>query len=192
LHGAHQKLDPGHSHTDDSGRLITLSSEVISVVEKAKTITTKEKTGELKSQRQKDQLNAALENKEHHSHTRAISSIASWKDGFADESHMYKKHKTHKIVHNTEETFAQQFFNFMRKNPQYVVQVPIPEINLNLSAIVQPFALSSASSATNRDKDNYPMDGINDPTPCTLLYVKGRTSRSIKVAEATVMPSRIL
>jgi hypothetical protein len=69
LHSAHQKLDPGHSHTDDSGRLITLSSEVISVVEKAKTITTKEKTGELKSQRQKDQLNAALENKEHHSHT---------------------------------------------------------------------------------------------------------------------------
>jgi hypothetical protein len=105
---------------------------------------------------------------------------------------MYKKHKTHEIAHNTEETFAQQFFNFMRKNPQYVVQVPIPEINLNLSAIVQPFALSSASSATNRDKDNYPMDGINDPTPCTLLYVKGRTSRSIKVAEATVMPSRIL
>jgi hypothetical protein len=31
----------GHSHTDDSGRLITSSSEVTSVVEKAKTLTTK-------------------------------------------------------------------------------------------------------------------------------------------------------
>jgi hypothetical protein len=45
---------------------------------------------------------------------------------------MYKKRKTREIVHNAEETFAQQFFNFMRKTPQYVVQVPILEMNLNL------------------------------------------------------------
>jgi hypothetical protein len=72
------------------------------------------------------------------------------------------------------------------------VQVAILEINLNLSASVQPFALSSAGSAPNRDKYNYHVDDINDPTPCTLMYVKGRTSRIIEVAEATVMPSRIL
>jgi hypothetical protein len=35
------------------------------------------------------------------------------------------------------------------------------------------------------------VDGIKDPTPCTLKFIKGRTSRTIKVAEATVMPSRI-
>jgi hypothetical protein len=34
---------------------------------------------------------------------------------------LYKKRKTHEIVHNIEETFVQQFFNFMRKNPQYIV-----------------------------------------------------------------------
>jgi hypothetical protein len=45
------------------------------------------------------------------------SSIASWTEGFADESLMYKKRKTKEIVHNVEETFTQQFFNFMRKNP---------------------------------------------------------------------------
>jgi hypothetical protein len=110
-----------------------------------------------------------------------------------DESHLYKKRKTQEIVHNTEETFAQQFFNFMRKNSQYVVQMPSPEINLNLNATLQqPLALSSASSAPNRDKDKYPVDDIKDPTPCTLMYVKGRTSRTIEVAEVTVMPSRIL
>jgi hypothetical protein len=81
----------------------------------------------------------------------------------------------------------------MRKNPQYVVQMPIPEINVDLGAIVQqPFAPSSAGSTPNRDKEKYPMDDIKDPTPCTLMYVKGRTSRIIKVAEATMMPSRIL
>jgi hypothetical protein len=64
--------------------------------------------------------------------------------------------------------------------------MPILEINLNLGASVQPFAPSSAGSAPNRDKDKYPVDDIKDPTPCTIMYVKGRTSRTIKVAEATV------
>jgi hypothetical protein len=71
--------------------------------------------------------------------------------------------------------------------------MPSPEINLDLSATVQqPFSLSSAGSAPNRDKDRYPMDDIKDPTPCALMYVKGRTSRTIEVAEATMMPSCIL
>jgi hypothetical protein len=87
------------------------------VDEKAKTLTGKERTSEFKSQRERDQLSAALENEEYRGHTQAISSIASWKDGFADESHMYKKHKSHEIAHNAKETFAQQFFNFMRKKP---------------------------------------------------------------------------
>jgi hypothetical protein len=71
--------------------------------------------------------------------------------------------------------------------------MPSSEINLDLGATIQqPFAPSSAGSAPNRDKDKYPVDDIKDPTPCTLMYVKGRTSRTIKVAKATVMPSRIL
>jgi hypothetical protein len=71
--------------------------------------------------------------------------------------------------------------------------MPSPEINLDLSATVQqPFAPNSADPAPNRDKDKYPMDDIKDPTPFTLMYVKGRTSRTIKVVEATVIPSRKL
>jgi hypothetical protein len=107
----------GRSCTDDSGWLITSSSEVTNLVEKVKTLAAKEKSGEFKSQQERDQLSTALKNEEHHGHTQAISSIASWKEGFEDESHMYKKRKTHEIAHNAEETFAQQFFNFMRKDP---------------------------------------------------------------------------
>jgi hypothetical protein len=69
------------------------------------------------------------------------------------------------------------------------VQIPILEINLDLDVTFQPFALSSAASAPNKDKYNYPVDDIKNPTHCTLMYVKGRTSRTIKVAEATKMPS---
>jgi hypothetical protein len=36
------------------------------------------------------------------------------------------------------------------------------------------------------------MDDIKYPTRCTLMCVKGRTSRIIDVAKSTVMPSRIL
>jgi hypothetical protein len=59
------------------------------MIEKAKTPTAKEKTSEFMSQWERDQLSVALENEEHHGHrTRAISSIASWKEGFVDESHL--------------------------------------------------------------------------------------------------------
>jgi hypothetical protein len=87
--------------------LIVSNSEVTNVVEKAKTLTTKEKTDEFKSQRERDQLSAALENEEHRGRTRGISVIASWKEGFANESHRYKKRKTQEIAHNAEEAFAQ-------------------------------------------------------------------------------------
>jgi hypothetical protein len=62
------------------------------VIENAKDLVTKEKTSEFKPQRQKDQLSAALETEEHRGHPRTISSIASWKEGFAEDIHMYKKH----------------------------------------------------------------------------------------------------
>jgi hypothetical protein len=64
------------------------------VVEKAKTLTAKEKTSEFKSQWERDQLSVALENEEHRGHTRAISSIALWKEGFVNKSHLYEKRKT--------------------------------------------------------------------------------------------------
>jgi hypothetical protein len=59
----------GHSCTDDSGRLITSSFKVTSVVEKPKTLFAKEKTSEFKSQWERDQLSTALENEEHRGHT---------------------------------------------------------------------------------------------------------------------------
>jgi hypothetical protein len=36
------------------------------------------------------------------------------------------------------------------------------------------------------------VNGINEPTPCRLVYVKGRTLRTIEVADAIVMATRIM
>jgi hypothetical protein len=38
----------------------------------------------------------------------------------------------------------------------------------------------------------YPMDDINEPTSCTLPYVKGRMLRTIEVDDAIVMATRIM
>jgi hypothetical protein len=79
-------------------------------------------------------LSAALETKEHQYRTRAISSIASWKEGFVEDIHMYKKRGRHDIdaeSTNNGEQFATQFFNFMRKHLDIIIsQVSVPQINL--------------------------------------------------------------
>jgi hypothetical protein len=144
-------------------------------------------------QRQKDQLGIALETKEHQGCTQAVSSIASWKEGFAEDIHMYKKRGRHDIDANNEEQFVTQFNNFMRKHPDIVIShVSIPQINLDIDTtppLVVP-APSSAGSTLNQQK--YHVDDINEPTSCTLLYVKGWTLRTIEDADAIVMATRIM
>jgi hypothetical protein len=75
----------------------------------------------------------------------------------------------------------------MRKHPDIVIsQVSFLQINLDIgTAPSPPPASSSVDSAPNHQK--YPMDDINEPTPCTLLYVKGRPLRTIEVVDAIVM-----
>jgi hypothetical protein len=119
--------------------------------------------------------------------------MASWKEGFTEDIHMYKKHGRQDIATNNEEQFATQFYNFMRKHLDIVIsQVSIPQINLDISTalplVVQ--APSSADSAPYQQK--YHVDDINEPTTCTLLYVKGRALRIIEVADAIGMTTRIM
>jgi hypothetical protein len=57
------------------------------------------------------------------------------------------------------------------------------------SPLVVP-TLSSAGSTPDQQK--YRVDDINEPTPCTLLYVKGRTLKTIEVVDAIVMVTRIM
>jgi hypothetical protein len=108
---------------------------------------------------------------------------------------MYKKHARHDIEAesaNNREQFATQSYNFMREHPDIVIsQVSIPQINLDIStAPLPPVALSSASFTPYHQK--YNKDKINEPTPCTPLYVKGRTLWTIEFADTIVMATRIM
>jgi hypothetical protein len=97
---------------------------------------------------------------------------------------MHKKHGRHDIDANNEQQFATQFYNFMRKQPDIVIsQVSVPQINLDIGTALPPVV-----SAPQK----YPVDDINEPTPCTLLYVKGKTLRTFEIADGIVMATRIM
>jgi hypothetical protein len=162
------------------------------VIENAKDIITKEKASKFKSQRQKHQLNAAIETQEHRGCTRAISSIVSWKEGFVEDIRMYKKRERHdkytEPTNNDEEQFATQFFNFMWKHPDIIIShVSIPKLNLDIDTRFTP---SNVGSAPDNQKDH--VNAIKDPTPCTLLYVNGRKLRTTEVLDTIVMYGHIM
>jgi hypothetical protein len=76
----------------------------------------------------------------------------------------------------------------MRKHPDIVIsKLSIPQINLDISTGFTPRSVGSTP-----DHQKYLIDDINEPTPCTLLYVKGRTLRAIEVADAIVMTTPIM
>jgi hypothetical protein len=166
------------------------------VIENTKDLITKEKIDEFKSQRQKDQLSIAVETKEHQGHTQVVSSIASWKEGFTEDIHMYKKRGSHNIdvvSANNKEQFATQFYNFMRKCLDIIIsQLSVPQINLDIGTAVPRAMLAPSSAGSAPDHQKYPMNDINEPTPCSLLYVKGRTLRTIEVPDTIVMTTRIM
>jgi hypothetical protein len=59
-------------------------------------------------------------------------------------------------------------------------------------AIWKSALLHSTSASSAPDNKKYPVGDINQPTPCTLLYVKGRMLRTIEVAGTIVMATRIM
>jgi hypothetical protein len=71
----------------------------------------------------------------------------------------------------------------MRKHLDIIInQVSVPQINLDIGI---GFTLSSVGSTPDHQK--YHVDDINEPTPCTLLYVKDKRLRTIEVVDAIVI-----
>jgi hypothetical protein len=109
---------------------------------------------------------------------------------------MYKKCGRHDVKVeslNNEEQLGSQFFNFMTKHPKLVIsQVCVPQINLEVSTAMPQVVLAPSSVGSALNNQKYHVDDINEPTPCALLYFKGRTSGIIKVADAIVMATHIM
>jgi hypothetical protein len=70
--------------------------------------------------------------------------------------------------------------------------VSIPQINLDVGTDPPRVVPAPSSAGSALDHQKYPVDDINEPTHCTLLYVKGKTLRNIEVADTIMMPTRIM
>jgi hypothetical protein len=68
----------------------------------------------------------------------------------------------------------------------------VPQINLEVDTATPQVVLALSSAGSTPDNQKYPMDDINEPTPYTLLYVKGRTLRTIEVADGIAMATLIM
>jgi hypothetical protein len=81
----------------------------------------------------------------------------------------------------------------MRKHPELIIsQVSIPQINLEVGTAMHQVVPAQSTVGSTPDNQKYPVDDINEPTPCTLLCVKGRMLRTIKVVDAIMMATRIM
>jgi hypothetical protein len=81
----------------------------------------------------------------------------------------------------------------MRKHPDIVIsQVSVPQIKLDIGTALPQAVTAPSSAGSTPDHQKYPVDDINEHTPWTLLYVKGRTLRTIDVADAIVMATGIM
>jgi hypothetical protein len=80
----------------EDGTLVYKKVEVVVVIEKALQVTAKQRLGLFKSDRENDQLNAALGNLEHTGCIRGMGSQMSWKHGFPKDSTRYEKHDRYK------------------------------------------------------------------------------------------------
>jgi hypothetical protein len=106
---------------------------------------------------------------------------------------MYKKHGRHDIDANNKDQFATQFYNFMRKHPHIIIsQVSIPQIILDIGTAQHPVVLPPSNTGSAPDQHKYHVDDIIEPTPCTVLYCKGRTLRTIEFVDAIVMATCIM
>jgi hypothetical protein len=70
--------------------------------------------------------------------------------------------------------------------------VSVPQINLDISTTTPRVVLAQSSAGSAPVHQKYHVDDINEPTPCRLLYVKGRTLRTIEVADAIVIATHIM
>jgi hypothetical protein len=84
------------SNLTEDGTLVYKKKEVTTVQKNALQVAVNQRMGLFQSDRENDQLNAALGNPEHTGRIRGIGSQMSWKHGFLKDSTNYEKRDRYK------------------------------------------------------------------------------------------------
>jgi hypothetical protein len=135
--------------------------------------------------REKDELTVALGNPEHTGRTRGLRKRMSWKHGFIEDSHMYKKHGRDResdlalqVKALVEKALVEKGLSTME--PRTLMR-PSRELVVVGSPPVVPSNQGSTAIGTT-------IDGIRAPTSCTLVVPMGRQNVIIEVATGVAHP----
>jgi hypothetical protein len=160
------------SNLTEDGTLVYKKKEVVAVQEKIVQVAAKQRPSLFQSDRENDQLNAALDNPEHTGRIHGIGSQIPWKHGFLKDSTSYKKRDRYKktLKEKIEEKVNMLFENMFMMFIQNLSQEGSPPLHL---LAPQTSNLSSMGSMTGLGT-SYPMDDIMVDTPCRLHIPLGR------------------
>jgi hypothetical protein len=178
------------SNLTEDGTLVYKKKKVVTVQEKALHVVAKQRLGLFQSNRENDQLNAALDNPEHTGCIRGIGSQMLWKHDFRKDSTRYKKRDRYKktleekIEEKVNTFFENRFMAFiqnLRKEGPSPLHLLAPQAT-NLSSMGSTIGLVTW----------YPVDDITVDTPCRLHIPLGRVRNKTKdVVIGVAMPRRV-
>ena len=118
-------------------------------------------------------------NNEHAGRTRGLGKRTTWKHGFEEDRHMYKKHGRDREANLELQVKAlvvkAQEEQGLPTEPR-TLMAPLEELALVGSPPEVPSSQGSTAAIT-------PVDRIREPTSCTLVFLSGRQNTMMEVAK---------
>jgi hypothetical protein len=137
-----------------------------------------------KPSRERDKLSLALQNSEHIGRTRELGKRMTWKHGFEEEQHMYKKHGRDQEF-NLELTVKALVAKALEQQGLSTKPRTIMALPRELAVVGSPTKVPSNQGSTAATT---PVDRIREPTSCTLVVLIGRQNTMIEVETGVAHP----
>ena len=166
-----------------SGELKFSNPDTEQVVSKILSYGEEKEKGSFKPSREKDELTMGLGTAEHTGRVRGLGKRTTWKYGFEEDRHIYKKHSVVRES-NLEDRVAELVAKALQKEKASAAPTE-GEAPKQLALIGSPPDVRSSQAST---AGTTAVDRIREPTPCTLVVVSGRLSTVMEVATGVAHP----
>nr|AAV85757.1 hypothetical protein [Oryza sativa Japonica Group]ABA92823.1 transposon protein, putative, CACTA, En/Spm sub-class [Oryza sativa Japonica Group] len=149
------------------GDVVFKDQKLQEVAVKMKNIITQQQAWTFVPDRDWDELTYALGKPEHSGRVRGVSSKTSWKDGFKQDAHTYKKR----------DRYREEIDSQARAVARDECNIYWSQKMMHGAAVLEP-------------ELSYPFDDVTEDTPCKLLIPVGRAGKKILVATGRFIPGR--
>ena len=134
--------------------------------------------------RERDKLSLGLGNKEYTGRTRGLGKRATWKQGFEDDRHMYKKHGRDRET-NLELQVKALVAKALEEQGLSMEPRILETLLGELALVGSPPKVSSSQGSTAAIA---PIDRIREPTSCTLVFLSSRQNIVMEVVTGVAHP----